>query len=279
MPKVKPYVPTIGNPDWNIKEMDKESRKKLKSRLCISLITSEDEYQTVIGYMYKKFPYEMDLTRLPDGSENVPIQWNYSVARNKAMVRNRVTGIDQDMYAFVIYDRERDMEPVSFAGSYFKLGKAIDDVAENETYLLDADGNHAVNGKYQLFGNGYVMFNDPSYRRLGLATDLWWAEAQLYRQAFGIRFQREIQNEYSLKSTQKMFSDPSKCIITSPGRLKNDGTRCQIRCLLDYEDPDVKMGFEQMNENLKEIYNEPHWEFLKREGFHMDELTNYWRRN
>lgn len=52
---------------------------------------------------------------------------------------------------------------------------------------------------------------------MGLATDLWWAEAQLYREDFDIRFQIE----YSLISTQKMFSDPSKCHYTDEDVVKD----------------------------------------------------------
>lgn len=208
--------------------------------LKLAMVTTDSEYQRVIAYMYKKFPREMDLTKLPDGSSNVPIQWRYTAGKNAVNIQNLVTGD----YQSIIYDPERDNEPVGFAGSYFTVG------------------------------HGIVMFIDPSYRRLGLATDLWWAEAQLYRQAFKIRFQMEIQNEYSLVSTQKMFSDPSKCIITSQGRLKNDGTRAQIRCLLDYTDIDVINGWESMPGNLKTIYDSMPWNFMEREN--VNDLQKIW---
>ena len=64
-----------------------------------------------------------------------------------------------------------------------------------------------------------------------------------------------------------MFSDPSKCIVTSPGRLKNDGTRCQIRCLLDYEDSDLIDGFNSMLPGLKTIYRSADWTFKKDQLF------------
>ena len=48
---VERYVPTIGSADWNIKEMDSEQRARLKNRLVLTLVTSEEEYQTVIGYL------------------------------------------------------------------------------------------------------------------------------------------------------------------------------------------------------------------------------------
>ena len=272
MAKVKKYIPRKeARPNWNIKEMSKEEREKLKENLVIALIDNEEDYQKVIGYMYKKYPFAMDGVKDPDtGKTDVSIQWNYSVAKNKQMVFNNKTNKWQDMYAFVIYDKERDMEPICFAGSYFKLGNAVDVSDLNKKYLMKGNGELDKNGHYQAFGNGYVLFVDPNYRRLGLGSDTWWAEAQLYREALNIRYQREIQNEYSLKSTQAMFSDPSKCIITSPGRLKNDGTRCQIRCLLDYEDKYLEECFNKMPEGLKQIYSKPDFTFLEKE-LHRDE--------
>lgn len=281
MAKVERYIQREeAKPTWNIKKLDSNARAKLKENLVISLIDNEKDYQAVIGYMYRKFPFEMDGVKAPDtGKTDVAIQWNYGVAKNKLRVRNSVTGKDQDMYALVVYDKARNMEPVIFAGSYFKLVKALDEFKDdwkNVKYLRNENGELDPNGKYQAVGHGYVMFCDPNYRRLGLATDLWLAEAKLYREALGIRLQREIQNEYSLISTQKMFSDPSKCIITSPGRLKNDGTRCQIRCLLDYEDEDLIKGFESMLPELKTIYNNPDWTFMKAEGLTVEDLTKPW---
>lgn len=280
--KLHRYVPTIGEPDWNIKQSDGDFRNALKGRLRIALLHTEEEYQRVISYLYSKFLFEMDLTKLPDGSQNVPIQWNYRVARNKCMCKNSVTGQSQDMYAFVVYDAERDMEPIAFAGSYFKLMPVPVQVkgdALNGKYARNESGQSDPNGAFQVVGHGYVMFVDPHYRRLGLAVDLWWAEARLYREALNIRMQMEIQNEYSLKSTQGMFSDPSKCIVTYEGRLKNDGTRSQIRCLLDYEDQELVGSFDGMLPGLRNIYGKPDWRFLEREaknGMTLDVLNKIW---
>ena len=283
MSKVTRYIPTIGNPNWDISKINKGERESIKNRLKIALIDNEKDYQKIIGYMYKKFPFEMDGVKIPEtGKKDVAIQWNYSVAKNKQAVFNKITNKYQDMYAFVIYDAERDMEPICFAGSYFKLGIAqnigiYDEL--NKKYLCDLNGktnNNPNLNNYQIFGNGYVLFVDPNYRRLGLGSDTWWAEAKLYTEALNIRFQREIQNEFSLKSTQNMFSSPNKCIITSPGRLKNDGTRCQIRCLLDYDDDFLSECFNKMPDNLKTIYDQPSWNFLKRENFKEEDLIKYW---
>lgn len=269
-------------PTWDIKELNEEERNSLKNNLVISMIDNEEDYQAVIGYMYKKYPFEMDGVKAPDtGKTDVAIQWNYGVAKNKLSLRNSVTGKDQDMYALVVYDKSRNMEPVIFAGSYFKLVKALDEFKndwKNVKYLRNENGELDPNGNYQAVGHGYVMFCDPNYRRLGLATDLWLAEAKLYREALNIRIQKEIQNEYSLISTQNMFSDPSKCIITSPGRVKNDGTRCQIRVLLDYEDDELKNNFKYMLPGLKTIYSKPNWTFLEKENISKEELTKYWKK-
>jgi GNAT superfamily N-acetyltransferase len=272
--RIESYVPTIGKPEWNIKQTSKEERSQIKGRLRIAQVTTDEEYQRVISYMYKKFPREMDLTKLPDGSENVPIQWRYTAGKNAVMMYNSVLKIEQSMYAFVVYDSERDWEPVAFAGSYFVTGKPVVVDSANIPFLCDAEGK-TFGDSFQRIGHGIVMFVDPDYRRLGLATDLWWAEAQLYREALGIRFQMEIQNEYSLKSTQQMFSDPSKCIITSQGRMKADGTRAQIRCMLDYTDPDLVEGWNGMPDNLKTIYEAPKWNFMKREQ--VNDLGQIWQ--
>lgn len=177
MAKVERYIQREeAKPTWNIKELDSDARAKLKENLVISLIDNEKDYQAVIGYMYKKYPFEMDGVKAPDtGKTNVAIQWNYGVAKNKLSVRNSVTGKDQDMYALVVYDKSRNMEPVIFAGSYFKLVKALDEFKndwKNVKYLRNENGELDPDGKYQAVGHGYVMFCDPNYRRLGLATDL-----------------------------------------------------------------------------------------------------------
>ena len=253
--RIERYVPTVGLPDWDIKTADKGFRSGLKTGLRMGMVTQEADYQHVIAYMYAKFPHEMDLAKLPDGSANVPIQWRYNAGKGKVPVRNYVIGSKQAMYAFILYDTRRDDEPVAFAGSFFTIGKpeSGSDPAFNAQYLVDANGNQDPTGLYQHYGNGYVMFVDPAYRRLGLGTDLWYAEAKLYQEQLNIRWQRDVQNEFSLISTQNMFSSPEKCVITSQGRLKNDGTRAQIRVLLDYSDPDVHAGYEELPENLRDI--------------------------
>lgn len=266
---VSRYTPSVGLAGWNIKELGKEERDKLKKRLVLRQVRNEQDYKNVIAYMYAKFPHEMDLTKLPDGSPNVPIQWRYTAGKNKVKIKNFTDGSMQDMYAFIIYDSERDYEPVAFAGSYFTVGKAFGNGGDlkNEKFWTDANGKPDKNGKYQIYGDGIVMFVDPDYRKLGLATDLWWAEAKLYQESLNIRYQREIQNEYSLKSTQKMFENPDSCIITSPGRLKNDGTRCQIRCLLDYTDSYLAKSFDSMLPGLKTINNKNIFEnYITRES-------------
>ena len=277
---VERYIPSIGNPDWDIRQCPLGFRTQLKERLKVAQVCTEREYKTVIAYLYSKFPQEMDGLRGADGRENVAIQWLYSTAKNKLSVPNDVTGKPQDMYAFIVYDEGRDMEPIAFAGSYFKLAK-IDETlpwneAQRQRFAVDGDGIQDLAGGYFRIGVGYVLFVDPSYRRMNLGTDLWWAESQLYVQHLGIRAQKEIQNTYSLESTRKMFSDPSKCVVTSEGRLKQDGTRSQIRCLLDYDDEYLKKCFDGLPEGMKGLHNVADWRFLKREGLNVEDLLKHW---
>lgn len=303
--KVERYIPSIGNTNWNIKELPKEDRNKLRNKLVMGIVHTEEEYQTVIGYMYKKFPFEMDGIKTPEnGEENVAIQWNYSPYKNKVRVYNKKDSDKDifDMYAFVYYDSERNFEPVAFAGSYFKRGIVdISDITyENELIDLKEKLNLKNNLVETALGEGYVMFVDPNYRRLGLGNFSWTAEAQLYRDIANsnvnnlldnsdiypmiLPLQVEIQNEYSVQSTlscfkptedypttidkdQLLFGDHSKHLyITSNGRVKNDGSRCQIRLIMNYDDKNLIKSFDNMPKNMKEIYNKPHWEFLEREA-------------
>lgn len=261
---IKRYVPTIGNANWNIKTMSKEERMKIKSRLRVAIVTKEEDYQTVISYLHMKYPDLMD--KNPDGMN---LQWLYAPHRFKSYVSNpNVPDGKMDMYAFIYYDPARDNEPVCFGGSYFKEHPAQN--GEDPRYVLEG-------GKRSIWGHGYVLFVDPDYRRMGIANDSWVAEAALYRDS-NVRYQYDIQNEHSLKVTQNMFSDPSKCTIVAPGRLKNDGTRAGIRILMDYTDQDLIDAWDSMMPNMKEIYNKPDWTFLKREGLTREELTAPWRK-
>lgn len=255
------YKPTIGEPTWDIKSLDKENRKKIKDRIVMSIVKTEEEYQTVISYLYEKFWDLMD--KNPDGMN---LQWKYSPHKNKIEVEYP-DGSKSDMYAFVYYDSERDYEPIGFGGSYFKEHNITD--GSKEEFLLNS-------GKTQVWGHGYVLFIDPHYRRMGIAQDSWVAEAELYRQ-LNIQFQYDIQNEHSLKVTQSMFSKPESCPIVSPGRLKNDGTRSGIRILMDYTDEELIKKWEELDENMKNIYGKPYWNFLEREKFSKEELLKHWK--
>lgn len=287
---VERYVPTVGVPDWDVKTMSKEQLGELKSQLTLGQVTTHEEFQTVIGYLYRKYPHEMDGVAWKEEVDgqvvrhpaDTAIQWKYAVPKRCLSVMNTVTGKTQDMYAFVVYDVKRDMEPVAFAGSYFMLagiGQEFHwDDALREMYAVDENGQTDPLGGYMRLGMGIVMFIDRHYRRLGLATDLWWAEAELYRQALHVRGQKEIQNEFSLQSTRKMFSDPNKCFVTSWGRLKNDGTHAGIRCIMDYEDEDLKKGFDGIPDGLKRIHAEADWRFLEREHMDARDLRRYWNK-
>lgn len=260
------YIPTIGRPDWDIHTCTQTERDAILNRLVLGQLHRMEDYQRVITYMYKCYPYEMDGLKTPEtGKANVAIQWRFQAGKNAVNVQNRVAGREQSMYAFVLYDPVRDMEPVGFAGSYFTLGHRYSEDDQNRFYCCDRDGNINPDGECQMYGNGIVMFIAPEYRRMNLATYLWLAEAELYRSALHVRYQKEIQNTYSLQSTMRMFDKPEKCLVLSQGRRKQDGTYGQIRCLLDYTDQSLIDNFDAMPANLKSIHGEPHAGWVERE--------------
>ena len=231
--QVEWYRPSIGDTDWDIKTLDKSQRQSLRDRLVMGTVHDEKEYQTVIGYMYSKFPHLMDITGTVKNPlndeivENTSIQWKYSPFKNKVKVFNEKTGENFDMYAFIYYDKERDYEPICFAGSYFKYATVdlhtllYDDELESLLRKFENSGTKIKDCSISTaIGEGYVMFCDPSYRRLGLGNFSWTAESQLYRDcsnsdlrkcsdSFSIPMiipcQMEIQNEYSIKSTISCF--------------------------------------------------------------------------
>lgn len=246
----KAYEPKCPKIDWDINKLSKEERNSIKGRLVIGMTHSEEEFKKAIRYIWMKYGDHMD--GLCDCCNS--IQWNYSTHKNKATIKG-ASGKELDMYAFIVYDKERDMEPIGFAGSYFK--EHMNDMKASE-----------------IWGHGYVLFIAPEYRRMGLASDLWLAEGQLYRD-LGVRYAYEIQNEESLKVTQSMFSNPDSCKIVSPGRLKNDGTRAGIRILLDYNDKELVDRFNNMNLNMRD-FNKPTMGNYSREGFADEELLKPW---
>lgn len=261
------YEPKVGKVPWNIKEMSKEERSIIPKRLRVGITHREEEYQAIIGYLHMKYPDLMDAN--PQGMN---LQWKYSPAKNKASVTDTISGESFDMYAFAYFDTERDMEPVAFGGSYWKKASPVEDNLGNvlPDQMMDENGKITV-------GFGYVLFVDPDYRRMGIADAQWVSESQLYRDC-NVRFQKEIQNEDSLKVTQSMFDDPNKCIITSWGRLKNDGTHAGIRCLLDYTDKSLVDGFQCLPDNLKDFRNPFCWNFLKREHLTLEQLIQPWNK-
>ena len=285
--RVVRYIPTIGKPDWNIHELTREDRSKIKENIKVGITTSEEEYKAVIAYMYIKFPDLFDFTT----ENNLSIQWKYSTHRNKSNVpandalkeviaKNKANRVDMgkdideldyqddtfDMYALVYYDTSRDNEPVLFGGSYFKEVAATPDVSEE--CLRDG-------GKSMFRCQGYVLHTDFNYRRMGLALDSWITEGELCRNHV-IPKNYEIQNSDSLRVTQRMFSDPAKCKIVAPGRLKADGTRSGIRVLLDYTDPELVDRFNGIEENMQDFYQPMDWSFLEREGLTIEELNKFW---
>lgn len=268
----KRYIPHCKPVDWDIKSLSKEERNKIAQRLVVGIGHKEEEYQLIISYLHEKYWDLMD--KNPDGMN---LQWNYSPRKRnqKTIVHNSKTNEDFDMYFFTYYDPERDMEPVIFGGSYFQLIKY--DESYGNIPRFNENGINDPNGKYIQAGMGYVLFCDPDYRRMGLASNQWIQEAQLYRDC-GVFYQRDIQNEHSLKVTQSIFNDSSNCVITSQGRLKNDGTRAGIRILMNYYDQSLIDNFNNLPLNMKDFYGPLHWNFLEREDFTKEELLKPWNK-
>jgi GNAT superfamily N-acetyltransferase len=258
---IQRYLPSIGGANWNIKELDKGERNAIKRRLVVGITHSEQEYQAVISYLHMKYADLMDANK-----DVGNLQWLYSPHRHKTSVFNPVEGKNFDMYAFCIYDPERDMEPVSFGGSYFKKHNAQD---SDGPEFQDENG-------LVTWGHGYVLFVDPDYRRMGLAADQWTMEAKLYRDSH-VKWQYDIQNEDSLKVTQSLFADPKSCNIVSMGRLKQDGTHAGIRILMNYYDKELIANWNGLFLNMQDFYHPFDWTFLKREGLSMDQLVKPWK--
>ena len=267
---LKRYIPSIGNVSWDINELNREERQKIKNNLVVGITHDEEEYQAVISYLHMKYPDLMD--KNPEGMN---LQWLYAPRKNKLKILSNCSSGNFDMYAFCIYDKSRDMEPVSFGGSYFSLVSAFDDT--NTIFRLDRNGDKDSNGSFMARGNGYVLFVDPDYRRMGIASDQWTMEAALYREA-NIQWQYDIQNENSLRVTQSLFADPESCKIVSPGRLKNDGTRAGIRILLNSFDNELINRCNNLDSNMKDFYHPFDWTFLKRENLTIEELIKPWKK-
>lgn len=266
---MKRYISSIGNVSWDINKLNREERQNIKNNLVVKITHDEREYQAVISYLHMKYPDLMD--KNPEGMN---LQWLYAPRKNKLKISSPYYE-DFDMYAFCIYDKSRDMEPISFGGSYFSLVSALDNTRDR--FRLDINGNNNINGSFMARGNGYVLFVDPDYRRMGIASDQWTMEAALYRRA-NIEWQYDIQNENSLLVTQSLFADPESCKIVSPGRLKNDGTRAGIRILLNSFDDELINRWNNLDSNMKDFYHPFDWTFLKRENLTIEELTKPWKK-
>lgn len=261
--RIKLYEPTVGYPEWHGSKLPREEKGAVRSRLRTAMVTNHDDYRALMSYLHMINPLEMDGLPSEDGKENVAIQWDYRAGlRKQHTVHDDVLNQDIPVYAFVIYDPERDNEPVLVGGSYF-----------------DEMNNPEESGPRRItVGKGIVLFASPDYR-MGLGGVAWDAEAALYRE-LGLRWQVDIQNEYSLKTTQDMFRNQESIKITSEGRLKNDGTRAGIHILMDYTDP-------QLIEDWKEEKDEPIFDYhhlydvdhlLEREGLTREELLQPWNK-
>jgi hypothetical protein len=261
--RIQVYTPTVGLPEWHGRKLTREEKPAIRARLRTGMVTTHEDYQALMSYLHMINPLEMDGLPSENGNENVAIQWDYRGGlRKQYNVHDDILNKDYPVYAFVIYDTARDNEPVLVGGSFFE---------ETNNNGLIPDGPDRI-----VVGDGIVLFASPDYR-LGLGSVSWNAEAALYRE-LGIRFQKDIQNSYSLKTTLDMFKNKDSIKITSQGRLKSDGSRAQIRILMDYTDP-------QLIEDWEEVKDEPVYDYhheydvdhlLEREGLTREELRKPW---
>lgn len=258
---VQVYTPTVGFPEWHGTKLELDQKAEVRKGLRTAMVTNHEDYQTILGFMHEMHPLEMDGMVGENGRENTAIEWNYKAGLKKPnfKVHNEKLGIDQGMYAFVTYDSKRGNIPIAIGGSFFE---------ERE-----------IEGVRQPVGIGVVLFVSPDYRGRGfsLGEYQWMQEAALYRE-LGIKFQYEIQNQFSFESTKSLFKNPESIVVTSMGRKKNDGTYAQIRLYMNYNDP-------QLVEDWNSLPDEPVKDFmhkydvqalLKQEGFTAEELRKPW---
>lgn len=263
------YKSNVKDVTWNVSELTKEEKIKIRKRLVVGLIHSEEEYRALLSYFHMKYPDLMDIYK-NDGKR---FQWRYQSYPEKIQVFDKVSKKKFDMYGLVYYDKERDMEPIAVGGSYFRRMGAIRDPFTHQVIAGQKVNKHTTTIRA---GRGYRLFIDPSYRRLGLAKFQWLTEAQLYRDC-DIQFQRERQTYDALMVTRDMFDDPNKCYLLERRNLNLLRENETVKCVMDYNDKSLIKNFKKMPENLKDFRNEADWRFLERENLTIEELTKPWK--
>lgn len=262
------YQPHCKEVDWNIKEISKEEKAKIKSRIVCGLIHDEEEYRALLSYFHMK---NIDLMDIYEG-DGKHFQWKYISFDDKIMVFDHISKKKFDMYGLVYYDSERDMEPIAIGGSYFRKIGAIRDPWTHRVIPGQKINKHTTTIRA---GRGYRLWIDPDYRRMGLAQDQWITEAQLYRDC-DIHYQRERQTFAALKVTQSIFDDPSKCYILNARKIENIRDNDNIKCVMDYFDKSLIKNFDKMPKNLKDFRKDADWRFLERENLTIEQLTKPW---
>lgn len=264
------YIPTIEKVDWDISDMEKDEKVKLRNRLVVRITHSEEEFQAVMSYMHMKYPDLMDKYE-NDGKK---LQWRYIPYNEKVNAIDAISGNNFGMYGLIYYDAERDMEPIAVGGSYLK---SCGPLRYSKTHSIIPGQNIDATGHVHI-GHGYIIFIDPDYRRLGLAEAQWLTEAQLYRDS-NIQYQKENQTDKSLKVTQAMFDDPEKCIILSRGKTNYAGVYTCIKCAMDYTDESLVTNFNVLGENIKDFRKPADWTFLQRENLTIEKLIQPWSKH
>ena len=265
--KSERYEPKVEKVNWDIKTIERSKKGSIRNRLVVRITHSEEEFQTVISYMHKKFPDLMD-KYTNDGAK---LQWKYIPYDQKVATVDSVSGDSFDMYGLVYYDKERDMEPVAVGGSYLRLCGPLRNPKNHKVI----DGQNIDKTGHIHIGHGYIIFIDPDYRRLGLAENQWLTEAQLYRDS-NIKYQKENQTEKSLMVTQAMFDDPAKCTILSVGKTNYSGKYECIKCAMDYTDESLIKNFNDLDDNIKDFRKPLDFTFLSRENLEVSDLIEPW---
>ena len=258
--------------NWDINALDKSDRSKIRNRLVARLTHDENEYRAVLSYLHMKFPDLMDVGPGDGFGDGRLFQWRYHTFQGKVKAYDQVQKVDWDMYALVYYDPERDMEPVAVGGSYLRETGAIRDPYTHAVLEDQVMNKHTTKIRC---GHGYVLFVDPSYRRMGLARDQWITEAQLYRDS-NVHYQKENQTYAALQVTLSMFGDVSKCHVLSGTPLERVREGMNTKIIMDYFDDELVAAFNDLPKGLLDFRGRFDETFLKREGLTVEQLVKPW---
>lgn len=222
-------------------ELTKEQRMEISKRLVYRTTNSDEEYRAVIMYLHEKCP---EMWR----GEGSKICWNYKKTKNRVNVTDKINGKTFDIAASVCYDPLTN-KPVGFSGVYFTKNK-----------------------EYGVYGMGIVMYVRPEYRRMGMANVFYTIQEEKYRRT-NTEYGYEIQLNGNIELSEKLGYK-----ILSKGRLKKDGTRTQVRCLIPSNTEDSIKRYEALSDLQKDWDKPLDFSFLTmdRDNYTIEELNEPW---